>query len=186
MSNCKYLKQKLNRKLECKLKDKIITLKDCSNCNYKEYHFPDNGKIVKSNNHQMSKTIAKHSKNGQNKAKIKIKSNKNDLGVNTKSKSKSNKLAKLERNRTSLFTDDLEHCIICGKSKDNLHEIFFGKNRINSIKYKLVIPLCFECHFKIHNNINLQNEWHKKGQLKFDEIYPNLDFIEIFKKNWLN
>ena len=168
--NCKYLKQKLNRKLECKLNNKIITLKDCKTCNYKEYDFPDNGKMVKSNNHQMSKTTAKHSKNEQKTAKI---------------KSKSNKLAKLERNRTSLFTEDLEHCIICGKTKDHLHEIFFGKNRLNSIKYKLVIPVCWECHIKIHNNINLQKEWFIKGQLKFNEIYSDLDFIEIFKKNWL-
>ena len=168
--NCKYLKQKLNKKLECKLNNKIITLKDCSNCKYKKYRFPDNGKMVKSNNHQISKRTAKHSKNEQNKAKM---------------KNRSNKLAKLERNRTSLFTDDLEHCILCGKPKDHLHEIFFGKNRINSIKYKLVIPVCFECHNKIHNDIILQNEWFIKGQTRFNEVYPDLDFVEIFKKNWL-
>ncbi len=178
--NCKYLKQKLNKKLECKLNNKIITLKDCSNCKYKEYKCTINQ--INCANHQnktlkntmIDKTTAKHSKNKQNNRQHK-----------SKIKSRSNKLAKLERNRTSLFTDDLEHCILCGKSKDHLHEIFFGKNRVNSIKYKLVIPVCFECHNKIHNDIKLQNEWFIKGQTRFNEVYPDLDFVEIFKRNWL-
>ena len=162
-NNCKYLKQKINKKLECKLNNKIITFKDCNNCKYKEYKCTIN-----------QKNCANH----QNKIK------KNTI-TDKKIKPKSNKLAKLEKNRTSLFTDDLNHCIICGKPKDHLHEIFFGKNRINSIKYKLVIPICFECHNKIHNDIILQNKWFIKGQTKFNEVYPNLDFIEIFKRNWL-
>ena len=189
--NCKYLKQKLNRKLECKLNNKIITFKDCNNCKYKEYDFSNtvsNSKrrhctakdsivqqktaktTAESNNHQISKPLL-YKENMSNKT--------------AKMKNKSNKLAKLERNRTSLFTDDLTCCIICGKPKNHLHEIFFGKNRINSIKYKLVIPVCFDCHFKIHNNIELQNEWFIKGQTKFNEVYPELDFVEIFGKNWL-
>lgn len=35
--NCIYLKQKLNRKFECKLRKKEILLKDCINCSYKKY-----------------------------------------------------------------------------------------------------------------------------------------------------
>lgn len=35
--NCVYLKQKLDRTIYCKKKDKIITFKDCSGCEYKEY-----------------------------------------------------------------------------------------------------------------------------------------------------
>lgn len=41
---------------------------------------------------------------------------------------RTSKQAKLERERFSLFTDDLEHCIICGKSPVNKHEIFEGRN----------------------------------------------------------
>ncbi len=51
------------------------------------------------------------------------------------------KVLKLERNRKSIFTDDL-----CGSKKDNLHEIFFVKNRLKSMEYGFVIPLCFNCH----------------------------------------
>ena len=70
-------------------------------------------------------------------------------------------------------------------SLNHLHEIFFDKNRVNSIKYKSVIAVCFECHSKIHNDIKLQKEVFIKGQTKFNEFYPDLDFIEIFKRNWL-
>lgn len=52
-------------------------------------------------------------------------------------KKRTYKLSKSETNRTSIFTDNLDHCIICGKKKDNLHEVFFGRNRQLSIKYGL-------------------------------------------------
>ena len=154
--NCKYLKQKLNRKLYCKKLKSDIKISSCSNCIYKEYkHIPD---VRKSN----------------------------DFGVNNKIVKKSKKLAKLERNRSSILTDDLDHCYLCGRPKEHLHELFFGVNRIKSIKYKLVIPVCFECHNKIHNDIRLQNYTHKLGQKKFNEVYPDLDFVKIFKRNYLD
>ena len=105
-------------------------------------------------------------------------------------KYKSSKLRKLENNRESLFTNDMDHCIICGRSPVNKHEIFGGKNRLNSIKYKLVIPLCTREHHDqvncrgIHFDKKLQNEWHKKGQAAFEKAYPNLKFIDIFKRNY--
>ena len=105
-------------------------------------------------------------------------------------KQRSNKLANLERNRTSLFTDDLDHCIICGKSPVNVHEIFGGRNRLNSIKYKLVIPLCTKEHHNqieckgIHFDKHLRNEWHIKGQIMFNKAYPDLNFRDIFGKNY--
>lgn len=160
--NCINLKQKLNKKnLECKKFHKNITFQDCKNCIFKEYNVQNNYK-----------------NNNISKKKYTI-------------KKKTSKLNKLERNRSSLFTKDLNHCIICGRSQVNKHEIFGGRNRLNSIKYKLVIPLCTCLH---HNQINckgihfdkkLEEEWHKKGQAIFEETYPELSFIEIFHKNYL-
>lgn len=106
-------------------------------------------------------------------------------------KQRTSKQAKLERERKSLFTDDLDHCIICGRSPVNNHEIFGGRNRLNSIKYKLVIPLCTCKHHDqvncrgIHFDKKLRDKWHKKGQTKFIETYPNLKFEDIFKENFL-
>lgn len=99
-------------------------------------------------------------------------------------KKRTNKQAQAEKNRKSIFTNDLYHCIICGKKRDNLHEVFFGRNRQLSIEYGLVIPLCIECHQEMHKNKELQEMWHEKGQTVFEKAYPRLSFIEIFKRNY--
>lgn len=149
--NCTYLKQKFNRKLECKKDKNRIPCKDCKNCPYREY---------------------------KNKEQKQL-------------KQRTRKQSKLERERESLFTNDLEHCIICGRSPVNKHEIFGGRNRLNSIKYKLVIPLCTCEHHDqvncrgIHFDKKLRDEWHRKGQALFNETYPDLDFLDIFKENFL-
>lgn len=157
MSNCIYLKQKFNHKFECKRNKEEICLRDCSNCPYKEY--------------KMQQYTLDKNKTQKNR-KISF-------------KQKSSKLAKLEKNRFSLFTDDLNHCIICGKKKDNIHEVIYGKNRINSMKFGLTIPLCNYHHQKIHSNPILSNEYKKRGQALFDRAYPDLKFEDIFKKNYL-
>ena len=100
-------------------------------------------------------------------------------------KKRTYRLAKAETNRTSIFTEDLEHCIICGRKRDNLHEIFFGRNRQLSIKYGLVIPLFIECHREMHKSKELQDVWHEKGQAVFEQAYPELEFVKIFKRNYL-
>lgn len=163
-NNCIYLKQKLNHKFECKRSKKEICLKDCSNCPYKEYK-------------KCTITVQRRIDNNKECTK---KSN-----YCAKMKQRSSKLAKLERNRFSLFTDDLDHCIICGKKKDNIHEVIYGKNRINSMKFGLTIPLCNYHHKLIHSNPILSNEYKKKGQALFDRAYPDLKFEDIFKKNYL-
>lgn len=103
----------------------------------------------------------------------------------TKLKKRTGKQNKLERNRFSILTNDLDHCVICGAKKDHLHEIFFGRNRLNAIKYGLMIPLCQTHHAEMHKNNEWQDYWHKKGQQAFMAHYPNLDFMEIFKINYL-
>jgi len=100
-------------------------------------------------------------------------------------KKRSSKLNKLERNRFSIITNDLDHCILCGKTKNHLHEVIYGKNRLNSIKYGLVIPLCFNCHNAIHNDIKLDLAYKKIAQDRFVKHYPELDFLSIFHKNYL-
>ena len=101
-----------------------------------------------------------------------------------KIKQRTSKLAKLERERFSIFTDDLDHCIFCGRKKDNLHEVIFGSNRLNSIKYGLVIPVCAEHHLECHKNSELQHVWKLKAQIEFEKHYPDLDFIKIFGRNY--
>lgn len=148
--NCIYLKQKLNRKFECKLRKKEILLKDCINCSYKKYK--------------------KCTKKADYCAKL---------------KQRSKKLAELERNRFSLFTNNMNKCYFCSNKKDHMHEIFCGRNRQNSMRYGLCLPICELCHNKYQNNAVFNLKWHKKGQAMFNKTYPNLKFEDIFKKNYL-
>ena len=162
MNYCKHLKKRKNKPF-CTLLNREITLSECCNCINKEY---------KSNNNQLKKKSTFKEKNPLRSKPM---------------KNKSNKLARLERKRTSVFTNDLEHCLLCGKKKNDLHEIFSGKNRINSIKYNFVIPLCRECHAINQNDYLFNNYWHCKAQKYFEEHIGNRDdFIKIFRKNYLN
>lgn len=90
----------------------------------------------------------------------------------------------LEQNRYSILTDDLTRCYLCGKPKNHLHEIYFGKNRINSMKYGCVVPLCASCHTKVHSNIELDLKLKKLCQKRFIEVYDD-DFLSIFRKNYI-
>ena len=102
-------------------------------------------------------------------------------------KKKSNKLAKLERSRFSIFTDDLDTCMFCGGVATELNEIFRGRNRRNSMKYGAVQPLCHRCHTKITDNVELETKWKVKGQEKIMEYFKMTteEFIEIFGKNYI-
>ena len=99
-------------------------------------------------------------------------------------KKKTSKLAKLERDRFSIITYDLTRCIICGMPKHDLNEIYPGRNRQNSMKWGLVIPMCRRCHTEYTNNREMQLKWMKLGQKAFQDTY-DLDFLEIFKRNYL-
>ena len=100
-------------------------------------------------------------------------------------KKKSNKLAKLERNRFSIITTDLEHCYLCGNKKQELHELIEGKNRQASMKYGLVIPICRKCHILVTNNRTLQEKLHKVAQKEFKKHYKTENFVQIFNENYL-
>ena len=94
-------------------------------------------------------------------------------------------LSKAEKNRYSIIVSNLDNCVICGKKRANLHEVFYGTGKRQlSIEYGLVIPLCYQCHLKIHRNHTLDLIWKVRGQLVFEEKYPNLEFIEVFGRSY--
>lgn len=99
-----------------------------------------------------------------------------------------NKIRRLEQMRFSILTKDLTRCYLCGKPKDHIHEIYFGKNRINSMKWGCCVPLCYSCHkgqFGVHNNSQVDIMLKQKCQKKFQEIYPEIDFLKIFYKSYI-
>jgi len=100
-------------------------------------------------------------------------------------KNKTNKLAKLEKNRFSILTEDLDHCLIHSNIlADDINEVFMGRNRQNSMRWGLCIPLCRKCHEQYHVDRIMQVYFMKEAQIKFEKVYPNEDFTKIFLKNY--
>lgn len=89
---------------------------------------------------------------------------------------------------------DYAECFICGRNGcgDHLdmHHIFEGTGeRPLSDKYGLKVPLCHSrCHLygpeSVHKNVEVRNDLERKGQERFEEVYPELDFLQIFGKNY--
>lgn len=78
---------------------------------------------------------------------------------------------KKKDNRYSVFTNDMEHCIICGMPNPDINEIFMGRNRNNSIIYGMCIPLCRIHHIQYHNDRGMQLYWMEKGRDEFLKKY---------------
>jgi hypothetical protein len=97
-------------------------------------------------------------------------------------KYKSSKLRKLENKRYSILTEDMDHCIIHhDKECDDINEIFLGRNRLNSMKYGLCIPLCRYCHSHYHIDRDMQLHWMKIGLNEFLKEHTKEEFKDIFK-----
>lgn len=92
--------------------------------------------------------------------------------------------------RFSIIVDDLEHCIVCGYPHPHKHEVFFGeKQRKHSIKYGMVLPLCYAHHEgndSPHMNRKIDLTYKAKAQEIWENTYGNReDFIRIFGKSYL-
>ena len=180
MNYCVYLKKRKNKPY-CKFINEEISLSQCQKCVNKKYHLPDARKMV-----TICRHLKKRTKIPKNSANLYSNNYKNH-NTSAKMKNKSNKLAKLERNRKSIFTEDLEHCYICGKSKDHLHELFFGRNRLVSIKFSFVIPVCSICHHRCHFDTDIISFYRKECQSYYENNIGSRDeFIAEFKRNYLD
>lgn len=161
---CIYIRNRKGKPY-CKLLNNEITFSCCQECDSKEY------KIKKSNRHQIKKKSTLREKSPLNSGKM---------------KNKSNKLAKLERNRKSVFTNNMDKCYLCSNKRTDIHEIFRGRNRKNSMIYGFVLPLCRECHSTKAETINFEEFWHRKAQIYFEEhLGTREDFIKVFRRNYL-
>lgn len=98
-------------------------------------------------------------------------------------KKKSSKLAKLERNRYSIITYNLDICYVCKEHrKENFDEVFGGRNRQKSMKYGLVIPICFKCHRKLTDNPILKKQIQEEAKDIFIKKYGEEKFIQEFRR----
>ena len=156
---CINLKKRKNKPY-CKLLNKEIRFSLCRECDNKEYK--------KSTFNKKSPATS-------------------GLQKPAKMQNKSNKLASLERNRYSVFSDDTERCYLCDSTyKLTWHEIYAGKNRQNSMRYGLCLRLCLNCHSKEQENSQFNDYWHKQGQLYWEKnIGSREEFIKVFRRNYI-
>lgn len=88
----------------------------------------------------------------------------------------------------SIITKIDDFCYICGRRATETHHIFGGANRSLSEKYGLKIPLCHNCHNEpphgVHFDAELMQQMHVVGQIAFERKHPDLDFREVFGKNY--
>lgn len=89
------------------------------------------------------------------------------------------------------IVDNEQQCLVCGSTYNlHKHHIFFGSaNRKLSEKYGCWCYLCARHHNMsnegVHFNKPLDTKLKQYTQKKFNEVYPDLDFMQIFGKNYL-
>lgn len=101
-------------------------------------------------------------------------------------KKKSNKLAKLEKQRTSILQEDDTKCFICNKQLElDKHEAFGGRNRQKSMIWQLVYYLCRKCHSKADLDKDTRQRLHDYARNKFIEKYSEELFLKEFGKKYI-
>ena len=67
------------------------------------------------------------------------------------------------------ITDYTDYCIVCSRPRTDLHHCVFGnaKRRLADAD-NLLLPLCRDCHEKMHNVKEMQVMSHIVGQLFYE------------------
>ena len=92
--------------------------------------------------------------------------------------------------KSSVLTDDMEHCFVCGSPYAECHHVFFGSyQKKYADKYKFYLPLCPEHHkgnSGPHMNKTKDIEYKKMAQRYYEENISNRsNFMMDFGKNYL-
>ncbi len=82
-----------------------------------------------------------------------------------------------------------KECFVCKTTQGlHSHHILGAYNRNNSEKYGLKVWLCGKHHNLsdegVHFNKDFDLYLKRLAQSKFEEVYPDLDFVKIFNKNY--
>lgn len=103
------------------------------------------------------------------------------------------------RKRKSIMQDeDDNRCYLCMLLHGDYHEkvtqehhVVFGSGRRSlSTEYGLTVRLCVDEHHEVgpesvHNNQEIAELLKVKAQERFNEVYPDLDWMEVIKRNYL-
>ena len=100
-------------------------------------------------------------------------------------KKKSSKLAKLEKERYSILTDNMRKCYICKAEKRDIHEIYKGCNRQISMKNGFCIPICGMCHYQTEIDPELDKDLKIRCQRKYEELHSRNSFIKLIGQSYI-
>ena len=103
------------------------------------------------------------------------------------------------RKRKSIMQDEHDkRCYLCmllhGDYNEKVtqeHHVVFGSGRRSlSTEYGLTVRLCVDEHHEVgpesvHNNQEIAELLKRKAQERFMEEYPDLDWMEVIKRNYL-
>lgn len=93
--------------------------------------------------------------------------------------------------RFSILQEEMNECYFCGTTNNlHIHEVFFGTaNRQKSIKYGCCVSLCAIHHNLSNNSVHFNKDMDlnlkRAMQKRFMQVYPDLDFLKIFGKNYI-
>lgn len=83
-----------------------------------------------------------------------------------------------------------DRCYFTGKPYAELHEVYFGKNRQNSIEWGMQIRLCPELHRigpkAVHNNAEFDRQLKERYQRIFERQHGHNKFMEVFGENFID
>lgn len=91
--------------------------------------------------------------------------------------------------RKSILVDSLDYCYVCGRPHPHKHEVFFGnKDKKWSIKYGLILPLCYE-HHEGNDGPHLNRKTDLVYKKMAQEVFENRlgtreDFQQIFSRSY--
>ena len=86
----------------------------------------------------------------------------------------------------SVLTDDMDHCIECGKIANHIHHCLYGNKRKQCDEDRLVVPLCYKCHHDLHEvNSDLALKYKQLAQMKYEEINGHERYMQRYGKNFL-
>lgn len=97
------------------------------------------------------------------------------------------KCVKPDAYKRSILTEDMQHCFFCGRHPVQIHHIFGGFNRDKATEDDMIVPLCWECHVKLHNehsqimNYSLKKRAQVQWEWNYIKTHPD-DSVEVFIK----
>jgi hypothetical protein len=101
-------------------------------------------------------------------------------------RNKTYKLQKLEKNRYSILTNDMEHCFICKSPFVDIHEIYGGSNRKVSMANGFCLPLCREHHKTATLDSSANTFLKVKCQKEYEKTHSREEWLKLIGRNYLD